>query len=31
MYVTPGVGTTLVPLRFFARPEATLLVLRSAN
>jgi uncharacterized protein len=31
MYVTPGVGTTLVPLRFFARPEATLLVLRCAN
>jgi uncharacterized protein len=31
MYVTSGVGTTLVPFRFFARPEAALLVLRGAN
>ena len=31
MYVTSGLGTTLVPFRFFARPEATLLVLRGEN
>jgi hypothetical protein len=29
MHVSPGVGTTFVPFRFFARPEATELVLRS--
>ncbi len=28
LHVSPGVGTTFVPLRFFARPEATELVLR---
>ena len=27
MHVSPGLGTTFVPLRFFARPEATELVL----
>ena len=31
LYITPGVGTTLVPFRFFARPEASLLVLRADN
>lgn len=30
MHVSPGLGTTFVPLRFFARPEATELVLRPA-
>ncbi len=30
MHVSPGTGTTFVPFRFFARPEATELVLRSA-
>jgi uncharacterized protein len=30
MHVSPGLGTTFVPLRFFARPEATELVLRCA-
>lgn len=30
MHVSPGLGTTFVPFRFFARPEATELVLRSA-
>jgi hypothetical protein len=30
MHVSPGLGTTLVPFRFFARPEATELVLRCA-
>jgi predicted MPP superfamily phosphohydrolase len=30
MHVSPGLGTTFVPLRFAARPEATELVLRSA-
>jgi predicted MPP superfamily phosphohydrolase len=29
MHVTPGLGTTFVPFRFFARPEATELVLRA--
>jgi predicted MPP superfamily phosphohydrolase len=29
MHVSPGLGTTFVPLRFAARPEATELVLRS--
>jgi uncharacterized protein len=28
MYVSPGTGTTFVPIRFFARPEVTELVLR---
>lgn len=31
MHVSPGTGTTFVPLRFFARPEATELVLRRRN
>ena len=30
MHVSPGLGTTFVPLRFAARPEATELVLRPA-
>ena len=30
LHVSPGLGTTFVPIRFFARPEATELVLRSA-
>jgi predicted MPP superfamily phosphohydrolase len=29
MHVSPGLGTTFVPFRFGARPEATELVLRS--
>lgn len=29
MYVSPGLGTTFVPFRFAARPEATELVLRT--
>ncbi|MBD0330132.1 MAG: metallophosphoesterase family protein [Thermoleophilia bacterium] len=29
MHVSPGLGTTFVPFRFFARPEATELVLSS--
>ena len=29
LHVSPGLGTTLLPLRFFARPEVTELVLRS--
>jgi len=29
MHVSPGTGTSLLPLRFFARPEATELVLRT--
>jgi predicted MPP superfamily phosphohydrolase len=29
MHVSPGLGTTFLPLRVLARPEATLLVLRS--
>jgi predicted MPP superfamily phosphohydrolase len=29
MHVSPGLGTTFVPFRFAARPEATELVLRS--
>ena len=28
MHVSPGTGTSFVPFRFFARPEATELVLR---
>jgi predicted MPP superfamily phosphohydrolase len=31
MHVSAGTGTTFVPIRFFARPEATELVLRAAN
>ena len=31
MHVSPGLGTTFVPFRFFARPEATELVLRSGG
>jgi uncharacterized protein len=30
MHVSPGLGTTFVPFRFFARPEATELVLHSS-
>jgi len=30
LHVSPGTGTTFVPLRFFARPEVTELVLRPA-
>ena len=29
LHVSPGLGTTFVPFRFFARPEATELVLAS--
>jgi uncharacterized protein len=29
LHVSPGLGTTFVPFRFFARPEATELVLRT--
>lgn len=31
LHVSPGLGTTFVPFRFFARPEATELVLRSVS
>jgi uncharacterized protein len=31
LHVSPGTGTSLLPLRFFARPEATELVLRGAG
>lgn len=31
LHVSPGLGTTFVPFRFFARPEATELVLRRAE
>jgi predicted MPP superfamily phosphohydrolase len=31
MHVSPGTGTTFVPLRLFARPEVTELVLRRRN
>jgi predicted MPP superfamily phosphohydrolase len=31
MHVSAGTGTTFVPIRFFARPEATELVLRAAT
>ena len=31
MHVSPGLGTTFVPFRFFARPEVTELVVRSAG
>jgi predicted MPP superfamily phosphohydrolase len=30
LHVSPGLGTTFVPFRYFARPEATELVLQSA-
>jgi uncharacterized protein len=30
MHVSPGLGTSLIPIRFFARPEVTELVLRRA-
>jgi predicted MPP superfamily phosphohydrolase len=30
MHVSPGLGTSLIPIRFFARPEVTELVLRHA-
>ena len=29
MHVSPGIGTTFVPLRLFAQPEITLLRLRA--
>jgi predicted MPP superfamily phosphohydrolase len=31
MHVSPGLGTTFVPLRVFAQPEVTLLRLRSTQ
>jgi uncharacterized protein len=31
LHVSPGLGTTFVPFRFFARPEATELVLRRGH
>ncbi len=31
MHVSPGLGTTFLPVRFFARPEITLLELRTAS
>jgi uncharacterized protein len=31
LHVSPGLGTTFLPLRFFARPEVTELVLRSVT
>lgn len=31
LHVSPGLGTTFVPFRFFARPEATELVLRRSG
>ncbi len=31
LHVSPGLGTTFVPFRFFARPEVTELVLRSVS
>jgi predicted MPP superfamily phosphohydrolase len=31
LHVSPGLGTTFVPFRFFARPEVTELVLRSGG
>jgi predicted MPP superfamily phosphohydrolase len=31
LHVSPGLGTTFVPFRFFARPEATELVLRCGD
>jgi predicted MPP superfamily phosphohydrolase len=31
LHVSPGLGTTFVPFRYFARPEATEIVLRSSS
>jgi predicted MPP superfamily phosphohydrolase len=31
LHISPGLGTTFVPFRFFARPEVTELVIRSAQ
>ena len=31
LHVSPGLGTTFVPFRFFARPEATELTLRATK
>ena len=31
LHVSPGLGTTFVPFRFFARPEVTELVVRSSS
>lgn len=31
LHVSPGLGTTFVPFRFFARPEVTELIVRSAR
>ena len=31
LHVSPGLGTTFVPFRLFARPEVTELVVRSAR
>ncbi|MEP6892268.1 MAG: metallophosphoesterase [Gaiellaceae bacterium] len=31
MHVSPGLGTSLLPIRFFARPEVTELILRPAQ
>ena len=31
LHVSPGIGTTFVPFRFFARPEVTELVVRSKS
>jgi predicted MPP superfamily phosphohydrolase len=31
MHVSPGLGTTFVPFRFYARPEATQLILESVH
>jgi uncharacterized protein len=31
LHVSPGLGTTFVPFRFFARPEVTELIVRSAG
>jgi len=30
LHLSPGLGTTFVPFRFFARPEVTELVLRAS-
>jgi len=31
VYVTRGIGMTFLPIRFFARPEITVLTLKSAQ
>jgi predicted MPP superfamily phosphohydrolase len=31
MHVSPGLGTTFLPFRFFARPEATELLLQTGG